>query len=142
MKLLLLYVLVFVAVLPSIFIYQAFLRNAIHDNTTLEGGHGFHSNVAPHHLLWLALSNAVVVVLSLDLMLPWAKVRMARYMANHTQVLANGSVRRRRDRQGLGHRRRLCRYRRYRPWACHLSRRGGWTAAPIPRAARTVLRRS
>lgn len=88
----LLYVVFFAAILPAAFIYQAYLRNAVYDRLTLEGGHRFRSTVAPARLLWIAVSNAVVTVLSVGLMYPWAKVRMARYMASATQMLAAGSL--------------------------------------------------
>lgn len=91
-RLILLYVFVILAVLPGAFIYQAYLRNAVYGHTTLEGGHRFTSNVQPVQLMWIALSNAVVTVLTLFLMYPWARIRMARYMAASTQVIAAGSL--------------------------------------------------
>lgn len=87
-----LYVVMFVAFLPAAFIYQAYLRNAIYANVTLEGGHRFRSSVSPMQLLWIAVSNAVVVVVTVGLMYPWAKIRMARYLAASTHVLAAGSI--------------------------------------------------
>ncbi|MBK4214828.1 DUF898 domain-containing protein [Paracoccus caeni] len=88
----LLYVVFFAAILPAAFIYQAFLRNAVYENTTLEGGVRFRSTVTPVQLIWIAISSAVVAVLTLGLMLPWARVRLARYLAQNTQVLATGSL--------------------------------------------------
>ena len=86
------YLLFFVAFLPAVFLYQALIRNAVYNNTTLEGGHRFASNVTAPKLLWLAVSNTVVVVFTLLLMLPWAQVRMARYLAAHTGFIAGGSM--------------------------------------------------
>lgn len=86
------YVVLLVAILPAGFIYQAYLRNAVYAQATLEGGHRFHSSLSPVKLMWIALSNAVVVACTLGLMLPWAKIRMARYLADHTQVHAAGSL--------------------------------------------------
>lgn len=91
-RLALFYVVIFVAVLPAAFIYQAFLRNSVYANMTLEGGHRFASNVTPMQLLWISVSNAVVTVVTLGLMLPWAHVRMSRYLAAHTQMIAAGSL--------------------------------------------------
>ncbi|MDO5632794.1 MAG: YjgN family protein [Paracoccus sp. (in: a-proteobacteria)] len=88
----LMYVVLFVAVLPAAFVYQAFLRNAVYANTTLAGEHRFVSNIAPMRLMWIALSNAIVVVCTLGLMLPWAHVRMSRYLADSTQVIVVGSL--------------------------------------------------
>ncbi|MEL7152408.1 MAG: DUF898 family protein, partial [Pseudomonadota bacterium] len=86
------YVLIFAAFLPAGFLYSAMTRNAVYNNTTLEGGHRFASNVNPWQLLWIALSNTVVVICTLFLMLPWAQVRMARYLADHTGVEIGGSM--------------------------------------------------
>ncbi|RLJ41361.1 uncharacterized membrane protein YjgN (DUF898 family) [Litoreibacter meonggei] len=86
------YLLFFVAFLPAAFIYQALTRNAVYNNTTLEGGHQFASNVTAGRLLWLAVSNMVVVICTLFLMLPWAQVRMARYLAAHTGFIPGGSM--------------------------------------------------
>lgn len=86
------YVMFFVAFLPAGFIYQALIRNEVYNTTTLEGGHRFTSNVTAPRLLWLAVSNMVVVVCTLFLMLPWAQVRMARYLASHTGLLPGGSL--------------------------------------------------
>ncbi|MEP3347079.1 MAG: YjgN family protein [Litoreibacter sp.] len=86
------YVLFFVAFLPATFLYQALTRNAVYNNTSLEGGHKFVSNVTAPALLWLAVSNMVVVIFTLFLMLPWAQVRMARYLADHTGFIPGGSM--------------------------------------------------
>ncbi|WP_298259150.1 YjgN family protein [uncultured Litoreibacter sp.] len=86
------YLIFFVAFLPAAFIYQALTRNAIYNNTTLDGGHKFASNVTAPKLLWIAVSSMVVVVCTLFLMLPWAQVRMARYMASHTGLIPGGSL--------------------------------------------------
>lgn len=89
---LLIYAAGFVAILPGAFIYQAFLRNAVYSCLTLEGGHRFASSVAPLRLVWIALSNAVVTIFTVGLMYPWAKVRMARYMAACTTMIVAGSL--------------------------------------------------
>lgn len=86
------YVLFFAAFLPAAFIYAALTRNAVYNNTTLTGGHRFASNVTAPKMLWIAISNMVVVVCTLFLMLPWAQVRMARYLADHTGFALGGSL--------------------------------------------------
>lgn len=86
------YFLFFVAFLPAAFIYRALVRNEIYNTTTLEGGHRFVSNVTAPQLLWLAISNMVVVVCTLFLLLPWAQVRMAKYLAAHTGLIPAGSL--------------------------------------------------
>lgn len=88
----LLYVGFFVAVLPMTFIYQALIRNTIYNTSTLTGGHRFRSTVSPVKLLWIAVSNAVVIVCTLGLMLPWAQVRLHTYMAQQTFLLPGDSL--------------------------------------------------
>ena len=86
------YAFAFLAFFPAFTIYQAFIRNTVFNSTTLEGGHRFHSNVSPLQLFWIALSNAVLVLVSLGLLLPYAQVRMTRYLADHTTLIANGPL--------------------------------------------------
>lgn len=86
------YIWIFVAFFPALTIYRAFVRNVVFNNITLGGGHKFVSSVVPLQLVWIAMSNAVVVILTLGLMLPWAQVRMARYLASHTVVLPGSSL--------------------------------------------------
>jgi uncharacterized membrane protein YjgN (DUF898 family) len=43
-------------------------------------------------LMWLYFSNGIAVLLSLGLLIPWVKVRMARYRAEHTVFLCTGSL--------------------------------------------------
>jgi uncharacterized membrane protein YjgN (DUF898 family) len=86
------YLLFFAAFLPAAFLYQALTRNAVYNATVLEGGHRFTSTVSAPMLLWIAVSNMVVVVASLFLMLPWAQIRMARYLAAHTGYHLGGPL--------------------------------------------------
>lgn len=86
------YVLFFAALLPAAFIYQAMTRNVVYNNTVLEGGHRLASAVSAPMLLWIALSNTIVVVCTLFLMLPWAQVRLARYLAAHTGYSLGGTL--------------------------------------------------
>ena len=86
------YAWMFLALLPAATIYRAMIRNVSLTHLSLEGGHRFHSDVVPFSLVWIAVSNAIVTAVTLGLMLPWAQVRMARYLANHTALLAAGSL--------------------------------------------------
>jgi uncharacterized membrane protein YjgN (DUF898 family) len=87
-----LYVAFFVAFLPASFIYQAITRNVVYSAATLEGGHQFRSTVRPLTLFWIALSNAVVTICTLFLMLPWAQVRLHRYLASQTFLIPGASL--------------------------------------------------
>ncbi|WP_298361448.1 YjgN family protein [uncultured Litoreibacter sp.] len=87
-----LYVVLLLGILPAGFIYQALIRNVMFNNTTLSGGHNFRSTVRPLKLVWIALSNAVAVIFTLGLMLPWAHVRMQKYLASQTFLIPGGSL--------------------------------------------------
>lgn len=74
-------------------IYTTLLRNIVYAATTLgPNQHGFRSTISVGPMLWLALSNALVVICTLGLMLPWAQVRMHRYVAQKTALLPNGTL--------------------------------------------------
>lgn len=92
MRFVIFYVLLILAILPAGFIYQAFLRNAVYGASTLEGGHEFRSDIKPLQLVWIGVTNAIAIILSLGMLLPWAHIRMMRYLSDHTFILANGSL--------------------------------------------------
>jgi len=78
--------------IPARFIYGALTRNVIYSNTTLSGGHVLRSNVKATNLFLIALSNMALVILTLGLLLPWAQVRMVRYLSNHTGIKLGSSL--------------------------------------------------
>jgi uncharacterized membrane protein YjgN (DUF898 family) len=88
----LLYLMFFIVFLPAAFIYQAIVRNVVYNNTTLGGKHRFMSDVSPIQLLWIAVTNMIIVICTLGLMLPWAQIRIAKYLANHTHAVIDGSL--------------------------------------------------
>jgi uncharacterized membrane protein YjgN (DUF898 family) len=55
-------------------------------------GQRLRSTLQTSHMLWLYLSNAVAIVLSLGLLLPWAQIRMARYRIAKLKLLATGDL--------------------------------------------------
>jgi uncharacterized membrane protein YjgN (DUF898 family) len=73
-------------------VYGAMMRNLIYRGTSIEGGHGLASTVSVPQYVWIGLSNALVVVSTLGLMLPWAQVRMARYLASQTEAMVHGTL--------------------------------------------------
>ncbi|WP_254448050.1 YjgN family protein [Ruegeria arenilitoris] len=79
-------------IIPAVAIYQAMLRNTVYNYTILGENHRFYSDVSALSLLWIDMSNFVVVVLSLGLMLPWAHVRRASYLASHTTFVPGGPL--------------------------------------------------
>jgi uncharacterized membrane protein YjgN (DUF898 family) len=86
------YAFIFLGLLPAGVIYNAFIRNTVFNGTTLDGRHRFHSDVRPMALIWIAVTNALAVVLTLGLMLPWAQIRLARYYAAHSRLIPGGSL--------------------------------------------------
>lgn len=86
------YAVFFVAFVPAAIIYHALVRNAVYNTLTLDEVHTFHSSISPLRLLWISVSNFFVVILTLGLMMPWAHVRRARYLAQHTVLYPGGSL--------------------------------------------------
>lgn len=50
------------------------------------------STLRARDIFWLRLSNAIAILLSLGLLIPWAKIRMARYRTSRTRFLATGNL--------------------------------------------------
>ena len=55
-------------------------------NATTFGPVGFQSSQRARDLIWLYFSNLVLIALTVGIFIPWAKVRLARYRANHLTV--------------------------------------------------------
>ena len=81
-----------IALMSTGTVYAAFTRNAIYAGMILEFGHKFHSTISPVRLVMIVLTNTVAVILSVGLMLPWARVRLAKYLCEHTWIEPNGSL--------------------------------------------------
>jgi uncharacterized membrane protein YjgN (DUF898 family) len=60
-------------------------RNYVWNSMTL-GGNRFESTLSIRSMVFIILSNAVVIALSLGLMIPWAQIRLARYRAEQMTV--------------------------------------------------------
>lgn len=58
------------------------ISNLMWNNTSLEHI-GFISNQRMRDLVWLYLSNVIVLIITLGLATPWVQIRMARYRAEH-----------------------------------------------------------
>lgn len=82
----------FVAIFPLGTVYAACVRNAIYAGIALDGGHRFESRIFPLMLAWIAISNAFAIVVSVGMLLPWARIRVARYLCAHTYVMPAGSL--------------------------------------------------
>lgn len=79
----------------GVFALTIFLRvrytNLMWDNTSL-GAHRFESTLRARDMLWIYASNAVAILCTIGLAVPWAMIRLARYRAAHFAVLATGSL--------------------------------------------------
>tara|TARA_R100000306_G_scaffold62596_1_gene75213 strand:+ start:27023 stop:28153 length:1131 start_codon:yes stop_codon:yes gene_type:complete len=76
----------------AIFTYiSAALARAVINALTVEK-HGFESTITTPSLAWVLISNLFIVSLTLGLGAPWAQVRMARYRAETTTLIADGSI--------------------------------------------------
>ena len=80
-------------VLPIFFVYMAIgvyvqvrQRNYVWNSTFL-GDNGFSSSLSVRTMVWIYASNILAIIFSLGLMIPWAKIRLARYRAEHMTVL-------------------------------------------------------
>lgn len=71
--------------------YTASITNLNYNSTTLDR-HYFTSTLEAKKMAWLYFTNTLAIALSLGLMIPWAKVRMARYRAECLQLEVAGSL--------------------------------------------------
>jgi uncharacterized membrane protein YjgN (DUF898 family) len=69
----------------------AALANLVYNHTDL-GPHGFRSTLKGQKLLWIYAGNTTAILASAGFMIPWAKVRLARYRAESLVVLSAGNL--------------------------------------------------
>lgn len=66
--------------------------NLLLGKTSIDSKHQLNANTTFLGLLWLMVSNTVVIILSLGLMKPWAQIRTARYLLEHSSIDILGSL--------------------------------------------------
>lgn len=71
---------------------QTAFNNLIWNSAELEGGHRFESTAKPWVAAGIQLSNWILIVLTLGLFLPFARIRSARYRIQHMAFKPAGSV--------------------------------------------------
>lgn len=91
----------FAFLLPVVVLYLAllvlpvFLRtrytNLMWGNTSL-GPHRFACTLRARDIIWIYLSNALAILCTVGLAVPWAMVRLAKYRAAHFELLALGDL--------------------------------------------------
>lgn len=83
----------FIVVFAVVPIYiQTLVTNLTFNKLVLDDKHHFESKMGPFRMVWIVLSNLVAIIFTLGLMIPWARVRVARYRASKTALLAGGSL--------------------------------------------------
>jgi uncharacterized membrane protein YjgN (DUF898 family) len=70
-------------------VLAAVLANLVYNRTDL-GPYRFRSSLGGGRLFWLYATNTLAILASAGLMIPWARVRLARYRAQCLSVLAAG----------------------------------------------------
>ena len=65
--------------------------NLVWSNTALER-HRLRSTLKTSKMLWLYITNALAIALSLGLMIPWAQIRTTRYRLENMAVLTAGDL--------------------------------------------------
>lgn len=86
------YLAMFLVVVPASLFYRAWVRNVHLNNTVLDEQHHLESTVHPGRYIWIVVSNALVSIPTLGLMIPWGRIRLAKYMASVTAVNSEASL--------------------------------------------------
>lgn len=73
------------------FIYRVLARNIALNGSTV-GGHQLESTLSVWGLGWIYLTNTILIVATAGLMTPWAKVRVAHYLAEHLFLHLHGDL--------------------------------------------------
>jgi len=71
--------------------FQSRTWNLLYNSTEL-AGHRFRSSVRARDIIWLYATNMLVISLTFGLMIPWARIRMARYRASKLTFLPAGNL--------------------------------------------------
>ena len=76
--------------LAVIFSFVAYIKSRV-SNLVLNNTHldhvGFHSNQRMRDLLWIYVSNALVLMFTMGFATPWAQIRLAKYRADHLSLV-------------------------------------------------------
>jgi len=67
------------------------LQNYYFNNTKIDE-HEFYLDLNLWRVLWIRLSNLVVIALTVGLMIPWARIRMARYQIERMSLIPQGDL--------------------------------------------------
>lgn len=70
---------------------QARIQNLLWNNAEIDNNQ-FKSKLRARDLIWIYFSNALIIILTFGLMIPWTKVRLARYRLNKLTLLASSNL--------------------------------------------------
>ncbi len=82
-----LFYLVLILIVLCFLFFSALVRNIVFSSMRLGEAAEFRSNLNPWKVVWIIASNFAVCAATLFLMLPWAEVRIYKYIAENTAVI-------------------------------------------------------
>ncbi len=82
----------YVFIFSMAFIYAVLCRNLMMKSLILGNILTFDSQINPLKFVWISLSNLFLTLISFGLLLPWAKVRMYKYLSAKTFVTAISDI--------------------------------------------------
>ena len=86
-------ILLAIFILPvSNFIYRIFCRNVALSSSQIPVLADFSSRISPLKLAWVMFTNAIAVILSLGLLLPWTQIRLYRHLCEGTSYRMTGDL--------------------------------------------------
>ena len=74
------------------FVYRVVVRNVVMNSALFDKVHPLYSDLSRGRYFWIVFSNFVITILTLGLMRPWAAVREARYVAEHSGIIPQGEI--------------------------------------------------
>lgn len=84
-----------IIIIPAYLFIFAFwnsrMGNIVYNASSLEG-HRFVSDLRTRDIMTLYFTNALAILLTLGLFVPWAKVRLARYRAQRLKLITSGDI--------------------------------------------------
>jgi uncharacterized membrane protein YjgN (DUF898 family) len=80
-------VFLFTMVSVQVFIHALSMNLAL-NRTILDGRHELRSKLGPLRMAWISFSNALLVLVTIGLFYPWARIRLTRYEISRLAVLA------------------------------------------------------
>ena len=86
------YPLLLLSIFATGIVYRVAKRNILFSNAILDERHEFVSTLETPTYLGIIIGNVFAVVFTLGLATPWARVRLARYVAHCTQVVVEGDL--------------------------------------------------